>query len=441
MLEAYLAARAQLELDEARGLDAVAGAQELTRRFSFLAEDEAHEIAASLSPSAPVEAQESAAMRTHLLAFRELLPRARAAAIRTAILTDRFPLAGKPMSWPEVAPRLSMGRTGHGLDEGLARAASPHVRELTELAVGCAGEVPLEGVATADRWLAATDDLQQAAKAHVAPEASELASWMAALAKDSPWSPRGRLRRAAERMFPLGLSSLLQRVQLLPPRRDVLFGVRVVSVRPPHDLRMAPPAADLGALSEVDAAHAVGRAVAQLLVAPALPAALRWNSDATVPQVFGGLSSQVLFTNDSLTACLSARERDQQRRRLGALLLTAVRSAAAYASWAGSERSAAGAGERSSRALGLSVDPDLALLLAPSPVEAVALFRGAHDALAIWAALREMLDQDWYKNPRAADVLRSAAGRGAGLSSQEWLAELGGESDLALARAHELFPS
>jgi len=440
MLERYLSARAQLCVDEARGAEPVAGALELSQRFAFLASDEARELASELRPSVAVEAQEARAMLAHLAVFRQLEARARRRRILSQVFSESFVVRGQPMDWAELPPRWSRGQSPPGLDAGLADAVTPRLRELSELQRVSLGGAPAEVATEARAWLSATDDLHQAARAHLAPEASECGALLAAFAEASPWRPRGRMRRAAERLLPLGLSSLLRRVQLLPPRRDALLAVRVLSVRPPHDLRMAPPPADLGMLSELAAAQAVGQAVAQLLVAPALPAALRWDSEHSVAQAFGGLSAQVLLSPESLSGCLGAREREPQRRRLGALLVMGVRLAAGYAIWASMERSLERAGECLSRALGLSVEPALALLLAPCPGDAAALFRGARDALGLWVALRERLDEDWYRNPRAAEALRAAGARGAGLSSGAWLDELGGGEQDALRRAHELFP-
>ncbi len=440
MLERYLSARGQISLDEGRGAEPLAGARDLSQRFAFLGSDEARELASELRPSVSVEAQEPRAMLAHLAHFRQLEARARRRQMLEIFFSESFVVRDQPMDWAGLPPRWSRGQSPPGLDAGLAAAAAPHLGGLSELQRGSLGGAPAEVVAEARSWLSATDDLHEAARTHLAPEASECGALLSAFAEASPWRPRGRMRRAAERLLPLGLSSLLRRVQLLPPRRDALLGVRVLSLRPPHDLRMALPRGDLGMLSEVAAAQAVGQAVAQLLVAPALPAALRWDSEHSVAQAFGGLSAQVLLSPESLSGCLGAREREPQRRRLGALLVMGVRLAAGYAMWAAMERSLERAGECLSRALGLSVEPALALFLAPCPGDAESLFRGARDALGLWVALRERLDEDWYRNPRAAESLRAAGARGAGLTSGAWLHELdGGEGD-ALRRAHELFP-
>ena len=50
---------------------------------------------------------------------------------------------------------------------------------------------------------------------------------------------------------------------------------------------------------------------------------------------------------------------------------------------------------------------------------------GARSHLALWAALRDRHDVDWYRNPRARDVFRGAGERGASLSIETLSAELG----------------
>ena len=52
---------------------------------------------------------------------------------------------------------------------------------------------------------------------------------------------------------------------------------------------------------------------------------------------------------------------------------------------------------------------------------------------AIVAVLRERFDEDWFRNPRAAEPLRAAASRGLGLSIEAWTAELGATAPLAIA--------
>jgi hypothetical protein len=53
--------------------------------------------------------------------------------------------------------------------------------------------------------------------------------------------------------------------------------------------------------------------------------------------------------------------------------------------------------------------------------------------------LRERFDEDWYRNPRVADVLQGAAARGPTLSVVAFTKELGVPEGVSTARALELF--
>ena len=105
----------------------------------------------------------------------------------------------------------------------------------------------------------------------------------------------------------------------------------------------------------------------------------------------------------------------------------------------GSAAQAARADELSARAFGVPGAPGP--LVAP-PFEAAhtrrAELRAAALAPALFAALRERFDEDWWRNPRAADTLRAAASRGGSLSVEAWASELGATPPMAQERWTEL---
>jgi hypothetical protein len=88
--------------------------------------------------------------------------------------------------------------------------------------------------------------------------------------------------------------------------------------------------------------------------------------------------------------------------------------------------------------LGTPAPEGLGRLLLLAPAGPGARFRGLVGGLALGWVLRERLDEDWSRNPRTAEVLRSATGAGGALSIEAWLAELGGDPTTGLERLLEL---
>ena len=58
--------------------------------------------------------------------------------------------------------------------------------------------------------------------------------------------------------------------------------------------------------------------------------------------------------------------------------------------------------------------------------------------LALFTALRERCDEDWYRNPRSAELLRAGCARGHGTTPQAWCVELGTTLDAAVAQGEAL---
>jgi hypothetical protein len=77
----------------------------------------------------------------------------------------------------------------------------------------------------------------------------------------------------------------------------------------------------------------------------------------------------------------------------------------------------------------------LALLLA---AEGGGDFTALADGCALHAALRELHDHDFYRNPRISDVLRGAAARGNALAAAGLIEELGASPEAGITRALEL---
>src|SRR5262249_2667395 len=58
--------------------------------------------------------------------------------------------------------------------------------------------------------------------------------------------------------------------------------------------------------------------------------------------------------------------------------------------------------------------------------------------LALFAALRERCDEDWYRNPRSAELLRAGCARGHGTTPDAWCKELGTSLDAAATEGEAL---
>lgn len=313
-----------------------------------------------------------------------------------------------------------------------------------------AGLEPSASSERAERFLAETED----AAVHVLGElglrpgagsrVEDLAYVLTAGEVSSFFPAKDRLRRLAESLAGLGFShDLRQRVRVEERRDGIDPRPRVVAREVPADVRIARPAVERGLISELHAAEALGRALAFSLVAPALPVALRRPVVGTVARGVGGLFVQLHAEPVYLKhRALGARSAELVARRATATLLLETRLAAA-ASLA--RRSAGTREERIDRAsilvdqaLGVGVPRPLAVLLALTPSGAGARFRSSHTSLGIYAALRARYDEDWFRNPRAAEPIRAAAARGGTLSIEAFGEELGVREEDAAVRVREL---
>jgi hypothetical protein len=90
------------------------------------------------------------------------------------------------------------------------------------------------------------------------------------------------------------------------------------------------------------------------------------------------------------------------------------------------------------RGLCARIEPGIAGVLAPDRLRARALALEALCGLATATALRERLNADWFRNPRAGDLVRSLAQRGNRLSAEAMCTELERTPADAAMRAIEL---
>lgn len=296
----------------------------------------------------------------------------------------------------------------------------------------------------AEVLLGATDDIAHEASEHVArgPALADLLAGLRVAELDDAVPRRQRFRRIAGRLAGLGFDRELgARVKVEAAHGGPDPGVRLALLAAPMDVRLSPARGELGVVSEVLGSEGLGRALAHALSAPALPVALRHPVDGTVARAIGGLFAQTVRERRAAPQ-LSARVVSRLRMVAGAFVILETRALAALATLptelAGDARAEA-ARELLVRALGVDVPRPLAALWSTSPALPARL-RGRLGSLAAWVALRESFDEDWYRNPRAAEPLRAAAARGGGLSVEAWLQELGVEASASASRLLELFP-
>jgi hypothetical protein len=256
----------------------------------------------------------------------------------------------------------------------------------------------------------------------------------------------GRFRRIAEDLGALGFErDLAARVAVHGTHDGLLPRTRLALVRVPGDVRILESKVELGVASELAAMEGLGRALGFALTAPALPIELRRPLAGSVARAIGVLFAQLLGDRAFLAGArsLGRRERDELGRRAALLLVLEARvHAAAIAARARARDAEARAEEGAAllaRALGVHVPLAVARLVVVAPAALGPRFRARVAGLALGVAMRDRFDEDWYRNPRAAEPIRAAAARGALASAEDWLHELGGSADMAAPRLFELF--
>jgi len=220
---------------------------------------------------------------------------------------------------------------------------------------------------------------------------------------------------------------------------------RALAIDVPRDVRLAQSPRDFGVLSDVAAAEAVARGLSLALSHVALPPELRYPLGACVPGVIGFWGALAWTDREQLTRIqhLSSTQADRIGRIGRSALLLWARACVSIALMPASEPAEpevrlellCGA---LGRGLCARIEPGIAGVLAPDRLRARALALEALCGLAGALALRERLNADWFRNPRAGDLLRSLAQRGNRLSVEAMCTELDRTPADAATRAIEL---
>ncbi len=263
---------------------------------------------------------------------------------------------------------------------------------------------------------------------------AELWQWPLALHGDRGlFRPERRFQRIAADLEGWGLRSVLAaHVSVASERPGVR--ARIAARRVPERIRLAGPSVD-GVLGEWLAAVGLGRALALALVSPAVPPPLRRPVAETVSRSLGVLVAQVATGPLTLRKRGLTRAESRAAASVGAaltLLRARLDAAAVLAEGAPLE----GRAGLVARATGTGADPGAAFLLATSA--ASPRFRASITGLSLYAALRERFDEDFFRNPRAAEPIRGAAARGGALSAEAFLEEVDGSLDGVVDRLSEL---
>jgi hypothetical protein len=362
------------------------------------------------------------------------------------LLVVRAPeaVASEPNAPPPAAPRASGLLIVSAFDPDVIRVHAP--RDLP----------PMAELASAARFLAGTDAAAQDAVdravrglgRHKPLPWHVLLRAVRAPELDSESGRQQRWRRAATFLRALGFQRELDaRIRAEPDRGAALPLTTLVSLAPPRDVRTAQGTVDYGIASDVLAAEGVARALGLSLVHPALPVELRWPTelDPHPAGALGALALAVWGERAHLTRVHGLPEAAAERvgRAAGTLALLFVRATCALAlaplaDADGPQARLEALAESLGRALCCDVPLGVAGLLGADRVTARAAALEQLAGLALFTALRERCDEDWYRNPRSGELLHAGCTRGHGFTPQAWCAELGTTLDAAVLQGEAL---
>lgn len=246
---------------------------------------------------------------------------------------------------------------------------------------------------------------------------------------DAMFDPRKRWRRAAEALSALGVASALgkrARVEAAVSSRAPRVRSSVVGVAVPRDVRVVPPSLELGLASERDARLAVGRAVATTWTHPALPPLVARVEHGTVGQGLGALFAHLLCEPRATELSGEGGRALRERALLLELFELRTEAAAVVASESVASHAFAEAAEHALReAWRVEVPAPIAACACLADRGAPRRLRASRAAAPLFSAMRERYDEDWWRNPRAAEPLRAACERGPLLTVESWAEELG----------------
>lgn len=431
-IEGYRRDEARARVGRWRGEASAESEQEVLSGYAWLARDEGLERLAEAEEEGSLGADEARAMRAQLadLHAERVLGQTRAAwrALPARVLErdgHRVPCGDlvEAVAAPDARANRSLRAAGVRALEQVAADVAPRIRDRQAQASAAraavlGAAVPDAGspVALAHAWLAASDDLAQEALARGAsceglphPERWEqLAALLSFTGLRGRFGERDRARRVGALFGALGLGRELSFVRIEPPHPSVGGRARLAVLDPTRDVRVSPSRRELGLASELALTEGVGRALGQLLAPAALPFVQRVPVVDHGPRALAALIMQVPFDPAAQQGGRAlARERPHLAAAGVSLLALPMRVAAAsVVARAEGTRDATVA--LAQRATGVPLPPALAQLLLAGEVAPPARFLAGLRSLVFWPRLRDAHDEDWFRNPRAAETLRAS---------------------------------
>jgi hypothetical protein len=365
------------------------------------------------------------------------------------------PLTAAHGSLDAIAKLLTSSEAVARLGVGPSASPSELLAAIERASADGAESAPPPTAATvqlAERWLTQTDDA-----------ARELTRWLAkrsAAGADLPQlmaAVRGRqwdgLARSSQRFFRIAAGARglgFERDMSARMRGELGKALlaplaRCVAPAIPDDVRVVQPGLEYGLLSDFAAAQAMGEGLALALTSPVSSVAQRRPIVRSVSRAFGGLFAQLRADRNYLMR-VDGLEREvaaNAARHTGLWLLLRARMAAAlFVAWQAPARSESEQLQQlmvaSARALGKPLTEGMSALALLLAAEGGGDFTALADGCALHAALRELHDHDFYRNPRISDVLRGAAARGNALAAAGLIEELGASPEAGITRALEL---
>lgn len=470
-VEAWRRSEARAELGRWRGERGTASPIESR---TWLLSDEAREVLGQAAAFGLLEIGEEGALRAHL---REIDNREATRPLREWLyhrLAEPITVDGEPTSLGERIRALGSSEAGEGyilLAQAItSMAALTSLRLLEELSEAQSKSMQ-RSLAMIEHPDSGTEDIKLIELAQATLRVSEEAS-KEALASSlhsinwktgAHWSQvfavlhggsladvfpaRDRWRRWGSWLNHLGVrDELLGKVRIEAPHSGPLPSTHVAAIDPPLDVRIASPGAPFGILAELSTAEGIGRALALALTSRALPSSFRFPVSGTCGRAFGGVLAQLLMDGRFLGRfhSLGKRQADSVARLTRTLGIFRLRtlSASVLTDVGMMDLSPTRRLERSiplfCRALGAELPHSVVALSLASPFRIRDFYRGTLAALALYVALRNRFDEDWYSNPRTQEAIRAGCERGGSLSAEAWCHELGGSMSEALTRLSEL---
>lgn len=326
--------------------------------------------------------------------------------------------------------RRAMARSLETFAIDLLRALREGIADVEESAEGAAWLSSIDAWDRAPELGAAalldeTEELFAEALARAAHGSGDVERWedVIFLVRGGRFDPlyerRHRFRRIADGLAAVGVREALGKRARVEPERGL--STDVVALEVPRDVRIVPSALELGAFSEREATIAIGRA-----------ASIAWRHPALSPLV-ASIESSVGPAIGALFAHLAcdgrASELDLKQERAiaeHALLVELFELRTEAAAVLGDED-----------ALRRAWRADVERHVAACALHGRSRLRALRWAAPLYVVLRERYDEDWWRNPRAAEPLRAGSER-APLTVEAWCAELGADPSTLGPRYREL---